>query len=405
MRYSKGPQLYLRQPRRDGGERRWVILDRDSNGCQCEVSTGAFEHDRATAEKVFADYLAKKHVPNFGGGHPAEVLITDALAFYAEHKADRGGRDDNLAGSLGNLGAFFADKRISDLTPLLCQQYVEWRIRQGDRRCTNNGGTTRPRQLKPTTARNDLIVLDAAQRYCWRNHKLTQFVPIAKGEASKPRTRFLNRSEAARLLAAALGWDKDGRRHPRRINHYLARFILIGLYTGTRRDRILRLQWVENLHGGWIDLDRGTLHRKSKHERETKKRAPSVPLSNRMLAHLQRWRRLAARFVIEHNGKPIHGVFKGFDSACQLAGLNYEGQDPDDRVTPHTLRHTCVSWALAEGKSPLQVGQYVGMTAAMVEKTYAHTNDDLQRETANVIGGRNIRGSSHTRPTQQPKRA
>jgi hypothetical protein len=60
-----------------------------------------------------------------------------------------------------------------------------------------------------------------------------------------------------------------------------------------------------------------------------------------------------------------------------------------------------VSWALAEGKSPLQVGQYVGKTAQMIEKIYAHTNEGLQRETANVIG----RGTYLARPTISHRRA
>ena len=81
---------------------------------------------------------------------------------------------------------------------------------------------------------------------------------------------------------------KTGKRHPKRINRHLARFILIGLYTGTRNDRIRRLQWVENFEGGWVDLERGILHRRASTETETKKRAPSVPAAGRLLAHLRR---------------------------------------------------------------------------------------------------------------------
>ena len=152
MRRSKGVQLYLRPARRRGGQNRWVILDPE--GRPRERSTGALEPDRATAERALAAYLAAKHTPNFGSGNPAEVLITDGLAFYAADKAERGGRDCNLAGSLINLGTFFADKCWSELTPLLCHQYVDWRISQGDRR------TLALRPLKATTARNDLIVLE-----------------------------------------------------------------------------------------------------------------------------------------------------------------------------------------------------------------------------------------------------
>jgi hypothetical protein len=64
-----------------------------------------------------------------------------------------------------------------------------------------------------------------------------------------------------------------------------------------------------------------------------------------------------------------------------------------------------VSWMLAAGKSPFQVGKYVGMTAAMVERVYAHTTVDLLRETANAVGAKNISGASHTRPTQLLRKA
>jgi integrase len=408
-RRSKGVQLYQRPPKRKGGQWRWIILDPDAR--PREISTGAFGDDRATAEKKLAEYLAQKHQPNFGGGHPTEVLIADVLSFYAEKKAEQGKRNDSIAAAVMNLGRFFDGKTVGDLTPVAIEEYKRWRVGLGDARGSNKWRSKAPtaRTLKSTTARNDLIVLNAAQRFCWKNHKITFFVPIDRGPPSEPRVRFLTRSEAARLLVSALGWDQNGKRHRHRINYYLARLILIGLYTGTRKDRILRLQWVENLYGGWIDLDRGILHRKGKAEVETKKRAPSVPLAdspeaNKLWAHLRRWRRMTTRYVIEFRGAPIHSVQLGFEAVCRRAGLNYDGQPEDDRVTVHCLRHTCVSWALAEGKSPKQVGDYVGMTAQMLERTYAHTNDDWQRATANVIGRRNNPSSvpqlSHKTPSK-----
>ena len=60
---------------------------------------------------------------------------------------------------------------------------------------------------------------------------------------------------------------------------------------------------------------------------------------------------------------------------------------------------------LAAGKSPYQVGKYLGMSAAMVEKVYGHVTDDLQRETANSIGARTISRTSHDGPTQQRQKA
>ena len=405
-RRSKGAQLYLRDAKRPGGARRWVILDRTANGERIERSTGALESDRAAAEKAFGEYLAAKHVPDFGEGRPDQVLIADALAYYGEAKAGKVARGDTLALMLVRLGEFWQGLTVNDITEERCNAYVAWRCNLGDSRGSNKWSkkaNNTPRQLNPATARNDLNTLQAAIRHCWKNRKLSQVVYVHKPRGSKARQRMLTRNEAARLLAAALGWDQSGKRHHRRINRYVARFILTGLYTGTRHDRLLRLQWVENLQGGWVDVENGILHRKAANEPETKKRAPSVPLSSRLLAHMRRWHRLSNRYVIEHDGSNITGrIARGFESACELAGLATD--DPAKKVTPHTLRHTCVSWLLAQGKSPFQVGKYVGMTSAIVEAVYGHVTDDQQRETANAIS-QNKAGPSHTRPTQRRKKA
>jgi integrase len=303
---------------------------------------------------------------------------------------------------------------VDDIDQRFCDQYVEWRIHRGDARGlrSRHRALNLTRVLKPTTARNDLIALQAAIRFCWQNRKLAQPVPVNKPAASSPRPRFLTREEATRLLAAALGWEfakqPDSRwravkRHHNRINYHLARLILIGLFTGTRSDRMRRLMWMENLGGGWIDLDGAILDRKARNEPNTQKRAPSVPLPdmptadnhvNKLRAHLPRWRRLSSRYVIEHNGKPIkNSVFTSFASASRLAGLK--------DVTPHTLRHTCVTWLLEQDMPPWRVGQYVGMSVQMVDRVYGHINDEMQRETANAFGGRR----SYDIPTKYPKKA
>lgn len=41
-------------------------------------------------------------------------------------------------------------------------------------------------------------------------------------------------------------------------------------------------------------------------------------------------------------------------------------------VTPHVLRHTCVSWLLWKGWTAWEVGKHVGATEAEIDKTYGH---------------------------------
>ena len=107
------------------------------------------------------------------------------------------------------LGRFFSGKTADEITPKLCDSYVEWRIRQGDARKHARRGT---RLLAPATARCDLTVLKAAINFCYRERKLAVAVPVKLPKSSEPRPRCLSVSEAARLLRAALGWDQNGRR-------------------------------------------------------------------------------------------------------------------------------------------------------------------------------------------------
>jgi integrase len=263
-RSNQGPRLKLRKPRRPGESYRWIICDRDAEGRRIERATGAAAPNRATAqslqalaEEQFGEYLGKKHKPQFGNGDPAQVLITDALSYYGSEHAPTCVRADTIADAIENLGEFWKDDMVSAITPARCGDYVKWR-------CSDS------------MARNDLLTLQAALNFAHAHRKLLHKIAVAKPKPPKKRVRWLTRSEAAMLLAGALGWDKDGKRHRDKMNYRLARYIVTGYRSGTRSDRILRLQWITNFDGGWIDLDRGILHRKGVAEPETKKRAPSV---------------------------------------------------------------------------------------------------------------------------------
>jgi integrase len=126
--------------------------------------------------------------------------------------------------------------------------------------------------VSKSTARRELIVLSAALRWCWKHGLLDRPIPVTLPPQSEPRERHLTRSEAAQLLCGALGFDSSGKRHPFRINRHLARFILFGLYTGTRHDAILRLQWMPNTTGGWVDLKAEVIYRRPTSAVESGKR-------------------------------------------------------------------------------------------------------------------------------------
>jgi len=119
----------------------------------------------------------------------------------------------------------------------------------------------------------------------------------------------------------------------RAVGRHLARFILVGLYAGSRHGVVCGAALMPTI--GHVDLGRGVFYRRALGARETKKRQPPVRLPDRLLTHLRRWKRLgiSKQAVIEWNGKPVRSVRKAFAAAVQAAGL-------DGKITPHILRHT-----------------------------------------------------------------
>jgi integrase len=87
---------------------------------------------------------------------------------------------------------------------------------------------------------------------------------------------------------------------------------------------------------------------------------------------MRRWRRLgiSRHSVIEHHGKQIDRVRFGFEAAVERAGLATD--DKRLKITPHTLRHTSISWYLASGTDIELVAQFTGVSVQTIRKVYRH---------------------------------
>ena len=233
-------------------------------------------------------------------------------------------------------------------------------------------------------ARRELEDLRAAINHHRREGLCSETVSVALPARADARQRWLTRSEAARLLWAA--WrakqvmrDKDTRRA---VGRHVARFILVGLYTGTRSAAICGAALMPTVGRGHVDLEQGVFYRRAIGRRQTKKRQTPVKLPPRLLAHLRRWERLglARKAVVEWNGKAVASVRKGFEAAVRAAGL---GAD----VTPHILRHTCATWLMQKGVNPWDAAGFLGMTVQQLEQGYGHHHPDYQEEAVAALGG------------------
>lgn len=360
-RTSKGARLWLRPARDDGSQAVWIIRD---GGYQ--RSTGCGVDNREEAEERLAEYIAEKRGKiRVNSRHPAAINIADVLNIYLQDIAPKHARPHETAGRICSLLQFWGDKNLLSVTGGSCRAYANLRGSKA-------------------AARRELEDLRAAINHHRREGLCSEVVEVALPERPPAKTRWLTRQEAARLLLSA--W----RRSP-----HVARFILVGLYTGTRSGAICGASMRHVSGRGFVDLERGIFYRKAEGARETKKRQPPVVIPPRLLAHLRRWDRLGLcrNSVVEWKGKPVLRVKGAFAKAAKAAGL--------DGITPHTLRHTAATWLAENGCPSLDAARYLGMTEEMFVTRYGHHGPQANARAIQAISLRHRIGTDKTE--QRPK--
>ncbi len=165
-----------------------------------------------------------------------------------------------------------------------------------------------------------------------------------------------------------------------------ARFILIGIYTGTRAGAIATASPDREQGHSFVDMEHGIFYRKAIGKQTSKKRQPPAPVPPRLLAHVRRWQRLQlfAKCFVEFNGKPVASVKKGFWSGVRLGGLS----EVEGKVTPHTLRHTAATWLMQRAAPLWEAAGFLGMSVDVLEKNYGHHHPDHMQGAANAIGSK-----------------
>jgi integrase len=350
-RRREPPRLYLRKPR---GNRRagWVILDGTK-----EVRTGCAPEDIEGASDALGRYLADSYSPPTGSKHPSRILIVEVLATYHKERGGSLARPDMLDYTMPRLVEYWGDDFLSAINGSTCRAYTKWRCAKG---------------VSDQTARRDLETLRSAIRYFHEEHGPLEAVPVVKmPPKAEPRQRALERDEVARLLRAAK-------------SPHLRRFILIGLYTGMRSQAILGLSWLPSTSSGWVDLDNRVLYRRGTEQRKTKKTQNQKPstIPSRLLAHLQRWRRIDAklgvRHVVHYQGCRVTKLRRSWANARTAAGLGNE-------VVPHVLRHTAATWLMRFGVPLWEAAGYLGMTEEVLEAIYGHHHPEHQKNVENAF--------------------
>ncbi len=98
-----------------------------------------------------------------------------------------------------------------------------------------------------------------------------------------------------------------------------------------------------------------------------------VPIPRRLLRFLRyASERATSDYVIAYDGLPVRSIKRSFSTSCRIAGL--EG------VSPHTLRHTAITWFVQREVPLWEVAGFAGATTETIERVYGHHSPDyLQR--------------------------
>ncbi len=305
----------------------------------------------APARRFLAEFEAGRAAPVA----PASPTIGAVLDGYRAEREVKpvsptlGYNVEHLKAVLGNLPADMLNKER-------VQHYLAVRRRKGA------GGAPaaqrkQKRELADSTLRRELLTLRAA--LAWAQHEgwIATVPHVEAPGQGRARDRWLTRDEAARLLASA--------KQP-----HVAVFMALALYTAGRAGALLALTWDR------VDLDAGVVDLGEGRGKKRRARVPLHPALRPVLAQAREARTIA--HVVEHGGKAVASVKTGFRNAASRAGL--------PGVTPHVLRHTAATWMAQAGVSFAQIAGYLGNSAAMVERVYAHHHPAHMAEASAALG-------------------
>ncbi|MCA0944063.1 tyrosine-type recombinase/integrase [Salipiger pacificus] len=373
-RRPQGPRLHWRKL--PGGKGVYEIRDTD-NG-RVRISTGT--ERREEAESALQDYLDRKK-RNSGPTRAEELTIGQVLEIYAEEHGPHTADPARIAYAIDALVPFWGGIFVSEVKGALCRRYANQRVHKRTGKKASDG-----------TVRRELGTLQAALKHAAKEgHLIGEAPSVTLPPKPDSKERWLTRQEAAWLLRAARHLNSDGR--------HLADFIVCGLYTGSRKATMLALHIdTPSISGGHVDTVNGLLYRKPQGKVMTKKQQGVARLPTPYLSKLRRQAKSGRRYVVERTiivkgektRTQVADIRKGWARAVELAeklAAKKEIKLNLSDVTPHTLKHTAITWALQSGADFWSAAGYFSTSVETLQEVYGHHHPDWQ-ESAREAAGR-----------------
>lgn len=361
-----------------------------------ERRLGLAASQRDQARTLLRLFELKQDAKRLGIVSPRKITVDQVVAWCIEElmpdaNATRRERDryaDKLR-CMRYVATILGKRRLDELTPGIIRLYLDTRTSQ---KVGNWGGRPDAPNVSRATAARELVQFRIGLKRFRHAHNLNWIPDIVVPREASRRLRFLTQAEFEDLLMACRGHVKDPttghwvtetvldptgaeatrlyRREPHVIERrrIVERFIILGVFNGSRHEILLGFCWRHHPRRPCIDVDAEAVHRNGYGEDpDTGKPRTSSGLRPELLPHLRAWREEDRRRGIMHvihkpDGTPYRDTLGYlFNQVVADAGLG-----PD--VTPHVLRHTAVTWMLMDGYDVVTTADLVGMKPETVWK-------------------------------------
>ncbi len=333
-RRNQGPRLAFR------AERGVYYIVWTEAGRSKRSSTGTGDIERA--QEMLARFLDGRRAHGPGPADPSGYAVLICLENYGREHAATTAAPDRIGYAIDALATFWSGRVVADVTRETCRAYG------------------RNRGVSAGTLRRELGTMRAAINHEVREGRLTRPVHVWLPAKPEGKDRWLSREEAASLLRAT-------RQEPK-VRLYLPLFVLIGLYTGARKEAILSLRWPQ------VDLERQRIDFNPPGRARTAKARPVIPIPRRLLTFLYMARKRGGDldYVVKCHGRPVKDIKRAFGSAARRAGVL--------PCTPHTMRHTAGTWMAQRGVPLFEIAGYLGHSHQRTSELYSHhCPDHLER--------------------------
>lgn len=331
--------------------------------------------DRAAAEARFAQWLLL-------GGHKGEVAdeakadltVAELWDIYVQKHVDKNtAAPQTIHACWKNLKPHFGSMLLHNIDENTVEDYEEKRL---------EGTIGRPSVA--STVRKELVALIACMNWHAapeRGKKALlskKDIPTIRLPAeADPRDRWLTTAEIGAVLSAAATMHPAAARMSRG-----ERFLWLALETAARKQAILDLTWDR------VDFETRMIHYAVPGRKQTKKRRPSVPISDALLPQLRRMHaERVSDVVLDHDAD----IWSTMQAIVVKAGLAPKQPRPTGArikstgVSPHTFRHTAATHMARRGVPLYTIAGVLGNTLAMVERVYAKHQPGALRDAVNMI--------------------